>query len=164
MVTVLPNGDVQNVTLASLDDAPPEPPPPVPVVLESPRPSPTAESRPPRTAALPSQRIAALVTGGLGIVGIGVGAYLGVRAMNDHDSPGAICTTNPCSRQSISLNNDAGSSADASTVTFIAGLAAVGAGTLLWFWKPGTSSESHPVSVAPILAPGRGGVEIHGAF
>jgi hypothetical protein len=162
-VTVLSNGDVQNVTLGSLEDAPPAPPPPpAPAVFETPRPQPVAETQV-RTSALSSQRIAALVVGGLGVASIGVGSYFGVRAINDHDAPGALCTTSPtCSTMSTSLNNDAGTSADVSTVTIIAGLAGLGVGTFLWVWKP--SPETRAVAVVPVLAPGRGGVELTGSF
>jgi hypothetical protein len=163
-VTVLPNGDVQNVTLASLEDAAAAPPPPPPLIVETPRPSPVAESPPARTSALSSQRIAALVVGGLGVVSVGVGTYFGVRAINDHNGTDALCTMMPCMPKTISLNNDAGTSADVSTVTIIAGLAGLGVGTFLWFWKPSPSSESRPVAVVPVLAPGRGGVEVTGSF
>jgi hypothetical protein len=161
-VTVLSDGDVQNVTVTQLEDAPAAPP--APAAFESLRPGPAAESPPTHTSGLSSQRIAALTVAGLAVVSIGVGTYSGITAIHDHDSPEGVCTTNPCSTQSKSLNDDAGTYADVSTVTIIAGLAGLGVGGFLWLWKPSLGSDSKSVSLEPIVAPGRGGLELVGGF
>jgi hypothetical protein len=85
-----------------------------------------------------------------------VGTYFGIRAIQDHDSPEAP--------GNAALNSQAGTAADTSTVTMLLGLAGVGVGTFLWFFRPGPGSDSKPVAVVPTFAPGRGGVEVTGRF
>jgi serine/threonine-protein kinase len=100
----------------------------------------------------------------LGVVGVGVGSYFGVRAIQKHGDPGATCTTNPCSTASTSLNSDAKTAADISTVSFVAALVGLGVGGVLWFTDTRASPDKPRVSVVPALGPGRGGMNVSGTF
>lgn len=82
---------------------------------------------------LSTRRTWALVSGGASVLGIAAGSYFGIRAIVKHDAPGTLCTSSPCSSTSTSLNNQAKFAADASTVSFAVGLAALGVGAFLWF-------------------------------
>jgi hypothetical protein len=165
MLTVRGDGDVQTVTLTALEDLPPVSTTPAPSLLgEVSRLSPTAEPQSLPRQSLSPRQIGGIATGATGVVAIGVGTYFGIKAVSDHDAPGALCMSHPCSTQSLSLNDSAKVAADASTVTLILGLSALGTGTVLWFWKRRGSAESKATVVGPIVAPGRAGVEVTGCF
>jgi hypothetical protein len=154
-VRVGPDADVQTATLAPLEDEAPPPPPPVvappppPVVAPPPR-----VEAPPPPAGLSSRRIVALATGAAGVIGLGLGTYFGVTAITKHNDPNAACpgAASNCSAQ-IDLNNQAGFNADASTVSFAVGLAALGVGAFLWFGDSGVS-----------VSPGVGRLAVSGSF
>ena len=159
-VRVGPQGDVQTTTLASLEDAPSEVAPVVsspPATTSSPDVASTrapieTKSAPAPHPGLSTRREWALVAAGVGVLGVGAGSFLGLRAIGDHHDPGAICTTSPCSSTSVSLNNDAKLSADVSTASFAVGLVAVGLAAFLWFGDSVT------------IAPGVGSVQVAGRF
>jgi PEGA domain len=73
----------QSVT-ADLDLEPPPPPPPPVVVAPPPPPPPTPITPPPPPE--PRSKLPAYVTGGLAIVGAGVGTAFGILALNDKSS------------------------------------------------------------------------------
>ena len=86
------------------------------------------------------------------MLGVGAGSVLGIIAIDKHHADGATCTTSPCSQTSKTLNGQAGTAADASTVAFSVGLVALGVGAFLWFGD----------SVA--VAPGVGRLDVSGRF
>lgn len=82
------------------------------------------------------QRIAAVVIGGVGVVGLGVGAALGVTAMSTLDESASSCNdeTDICSSQTgIDLRDEAILQSHVSTVGFVAGGALLGLGAVLFF-------------------------------
>jgi len=148
-VRVGPDGDVQTASLGALQDEPAPPvaptPAPVPPLIVAPPPPVTPPPRiepPPPRAGLSTRRTVALVTGAAGLVGLGLGSYFGLTAISKHDSPDAA-----------SLNSQAASDADASTVSFAVALTALGVGAFLWF---GDSNVS--------VTPGVGSLMIRGGF
>jgi hypothetical protein len=132
----------------SAPPSPPAPPPPAPQPQRAdvPRSAPRVAS-----AGLSPRRIAALITGSAGLVGVGLGTYFGLTAVARRNDPSSICTAKPCTHAD-DLNNQAGFNADASTVSFALGLAALGAGAFLWF-----GDSVH-------VAPGVGSVAVTGRF
>jgi len=165
LVKVLPDGDVQTVTLKPLEDAEPAP-------LPSPPPSPaTPPPAPPPQVVVPAEhhglstrRAAGLATAAGGLVGVGIGTYFGLLAIQKHGAPGATCDTTPCLPQSYTLNSQAGTAADISTVAFAAGVVALGVGAFLWLGDSSERGDKASVSVVPSLGPGRGGVDLAGRF
>jgi hypothetical protein len=153
-VQVGPNADVQTVTIAALDDEAPAPAPSAATVAPAPTPaSPAAETpAPPASTGLSTRRTWALVSGGIGAAGVIAGSVAGIVAIAKHNANDATCTSNPCSQQSLSLNRDAGTAADISTVTFAVGLVGLGLGAFLWF---GDSSVSVSPGVASVQVSGR---------
>lgn len=127
-VRVGPDGDSQTATLTALEDAPAAPPapPPPPVVAPPPpaQPPPVESVPPPSNGALSSRRTLALGVASAGVVGVALGTYFGIAAISKHDDPNAP--------GNVDLNNQAKFSADASTVSFIAGAVALGVGAFLW--------------------------------
>ncbi len=170
VVKVAPDGDVQTVTLKALEDATPvlepaPPPPPVaPPVVEAPLPPPPVPA-PPEHHGMSTRKTIGLVSVAAGVVGVGLGTYFGVVAIQDHGNSNATCTTSPkCSTQSTSLTSQAGTAADISTVAFAAGLVALGVGAFLWLGDSSGRSDKPTVSLVPSLGPGRGGVDLAGSF
>ena len=166
VVTVGREGDVQTAVVAALADELPPDPPPLPAAASSlfpraARPAidvPTAES-----VGLSTRRKFALASAGLGVVGLGVGSYFGLSAIQKHGDPAATCTTTPCSSTSVSLNDEAKLAADVATVSFVIGLAALGGAAFLWFGDTPVRSTAQ-VRLSPSFRPGRSSVELTGAF
>ena len=79
-----------------------------------------------------------VVTGAAGLVGLGLGSYFGLTAISKHQA---------------SLDNQAGSDADASTVSFVVALAALGVGAFLWFGESNVT-----------VTPGVGSLMVRGGF
>lgn len=99
------------------------------------------------------QRIAALVTGGVGIVGLGVGGAFGIKAI--------VCKGNKteCSA------NDFDTLTTGSTVSFLVGGVAIVGATVLWLTAPSKKPKSQTsMSIVPILGDGIAGGVVAGSF
>jgi hypothetical protein len=151
---------------------------------------PTAEALPPAAATLgaaaappPSQPVSeppppkdvppapaknhtlAYVVGGVGIVGIGVGSYFGLRAMSKNKDAEAFCNgDNVCNdQQGIDLTEEARDAALISNIGFAVGGAALAAGIVLYVVAPG-SDETQALRIAPSIARNGGGLSVGGNF
>jgi hypothetical protein len=99
-----------------------------------------------------------LVTGGAGLVGIGIGAVFGLMASSDKNS--ANCDSNGyCDPGRL---HDARNHADASTAGFVAGGVLLAAGVALAVFAP--SGSGARVQVAPAVADRSAGVVVSGVF
>jgi serine/threonine-protein kinase len=128
----------------------------VPALGESATTPATPESTPGST-----QRTLGLVVGGVGIVGIGIGSFFGVQAMNQENDAKTHCRTDTyCTQQGVDLGNAAKTSATVSTVAFIAGGAALAAGVVLYFMAPKRKGPAVGLSVGP----GSVGLGVGGAW
>lgn len=88
---------------------------------------------------LGGQKIAALVVGGLGVVGIGVGLGFGAAASGSWDDAEARCSggaLDRCDSEGIALGEDAASAATIATVGVVAGGALLVGGVVLWLTAP----------------------------
>ncbi len=104
------------------------------------------------------QKTAAIVVGGVGIVGIGVGAVFGAQAFSNWSTAKNDCNTQGfCGSGTAadSAKSSAQSAATISTIAFVAGGAAVVGGAILWFTAP-----SGAVQVGPTV----GGFSMRGTF
>jgi hypothetical protein len=164
VANVSPAGDVQTVTLAPLEDAPPTASRPS-AAPESPMPAaqtPLFALRTSEPHGISTRRQIGLVSTAVGVVGLGVGSYFGVLAFRKHNEPGGgTCTELPCDS---SLQGEAASAADASTATFAAGLVGLALGAILWFGDSSGSGDRPVVSVLPSVGPGRGGLQLSTHF
>jgi hypothetical protein len=115
-------------------------------------------SRPQDEGSTTTQQIG-LVLGGVGLVGIGVGSYFGVRAISKRSDAEEGCTLGPegdgCPHESVDLNQDAKDSARIANLGLGIGIVALLAGTYLVLdgapAKPAESSKLRPVSVGVAL-------------
>ena len=117
-----------HVAVPVLEDAPPEPAP-RPTVIVVPR-----DSGPPPGQA---QRLTGLVAGAVGLVGVGVGSYFGLRAKSANDEAEAShCDPRFCDAEGESLKDQARSRATVSTVAFLGGGLLLAVGAVLYFTAP----------------------------
>ncbi len=118
-------------------------------------------------------RTASYVLMGAGVVGIGVGAVMGGLAMGDVGtarSDATLCPDNLCSPKGRALVNEASTKALVSSVALPVGLAAAGAGVVLYILggpsaaKKGQAAPVRAVAISPFVGPGGGAVSISGRF
>jgi serine/threonine-protein kinase len=119
-----------------------------------------ADARPAeRAGGLGTQRVIALVSGGLGIVGVAAGTFFGLRAVsqkNDyqaHVGADGRCADATCE----SSSHDAFASGTLSTIAFVAGGVLLATGAVLWLSAP-------KMRVAPIAGSRAAGLAIQGGF
>ena len=99
---------------------------------------------------------------GIGAVGIGVGAFFGLKAKSTYDEPfdGGLCdhTTNGCTPEGQSKVDDAHSQATISTIGFVAGGALLVGGIVLLVTAPSKTTGS--VRITPSFGANGGGLSI----
>lgn len=184
--------DKKSVDIPALEKKPDEPAPVATAQVTTPPPSTTAQvtAPAPTTTASPGtgapigssdkdaisdpgsgRRKVALVLGGVGVVGIGVGAVFGLKAKSQHDDALARCPTSPCSdEKGVTLNQSAQTSALITDVTMGLGVAAIGAGVIVWLTAPSARSSAPAskttgsLTIAPTPLPGGAGALIAGRF
>jgi hypothetical protein len=108
-------------------------------------------------------RTAGLVVASVGLVGVGVGAFLGLRAsaVYDESNENGHCTADRCDAEGKELRSSAFDLATGSTLAFAIGGAAIVAGGLFWFLAP---REKHPTAVVPVLGHGQAGLVVSRRF
>jgi len=112
----------------AIDDTPPPPPPKPKPAFE---PKPIAPPEP--SGGLSALQWTGIGAAGVGVIGIGVGTFFGLRAASLKDD--AACTTT-CTTEGDRILADARSAGTVSTISFIAGGALLVGGALLYFLAP----------------------------
>jgi hypothetical protein len=112
-----------------------------------------------------TQRVVALTIGGGGVAGIVVGVITGLMAREAYDQARASCVvgSNLCAPSGVSQIHSAQDLAAASTISFLTGAAAVGAGAIVFFTAP----KSKPLAGARVaVAPATqgAGLSVLGRF
>jgi hypothetical protein len=146
----------------------PESPPPAPALSNEAAPQSGAGSPPAPTVAdttesnhgLGAQRTLALVSGAVGLVGVGVGTYFGLQSASKHSDATAKCPQSQCPRtpdgeQGLGLWNDASTAGNRSTVAFVVGGVGLAGAAVLWFTAPNSSAR---------VGVGVGSVQLRGAW
>lgn len=141
----------------------PPPAAPAAAVQES-SPSGAPPAKPAPGSSLSTQQTLGIVLGGVGLVGVGIGSYFGVRAISknsdaeQHCPRGALCDD----QQGEDLTNKAQSAARASNLAFAigGGLLAVGAVVYL----TGAKKHEDRVALVPVLGPGTAAGSLVGRF
>jgi tetratricopeptide (TPR) repeat protein len=112
-------------------------------------------------------QVAGIISGAIGLVGIGFGVGFGFDAKSSADRAHDDCDGNNCrTQQGVDAANDAKRAATVSTVSFIAGGAlSVLAVTLLVVGSGGSSErEQAGLRLAPYAGPGSAGTTLTGTF
>lgn len=114
-----------------------------------------------------AQKTFAIVVGGVGIVGVGVGSFFGLRASSKWSQAKSDCAGG-CSNDAVAQTekNDAHTAATLSTIAFGVGVSALLGATLLWFTAPTASAPTTRTSlrVQPAAGAGSGALILRGAF
>jgi hypothetical protein len=135
------------------------PPTTVEVAVAAPPPSPSES----HDSAGAPQRMAGIIVGGVGIVGLAVGTGFVLSAKSKYDTSLTDCvqgTPNVCNATGVSERNSARTSGDIASVAFGVGIAAVASGVVLWFTAPSGRSDAARVG----LVPAPGGALLRGEF
>jgi len=115
-----------------------------------------------------TQRSLAVASAGVGVAGIAVGAILGlgVSAKMNRARSGCSEGNSGCSPEALALQDQAHSSALASTIAFGVGAAGIVGGIALWLTAPKAAGEPTEVTVqaAPLLGFGTAGVQAVGRW
>lgn len=160
-IEVPPGGEVRKITVPALTEAPEAPAAPeAQPAAAAAAPPPPPPSEPPPSTGLGTQKILALVAGGIGVVGAGIGAGFGLRSKAKHDAGDKHCDGSVCRDQTgVSLRSDAISAGNISTAGFVVGAVGLAAGTVLWVTAKGEREREH---VAVGIGPGR--ISVKGAW
>ncbi|HET9957914.1 MAG TPA: hypothetical protein VFQ61_25625 [Polyangiaceae bacterium] len=95
-------------------------------------------------------RIGAVAAGGVGVVGIGLGTFFGLKSMSKRDDAEKHCTGSTCTDdEGVELRSDARAAGNASTVAFAAGAVALAAGAVLWFTARDAEAPTAGLRVGP---------------
>ncbi|HVY27723.1 MAG TPA: hypothetical protein VHB79_14310 [Polyangiaceae bacterium] len=121
---------------------------------------------PPRNAAdgMTTQQTLGLVVGAVGLVGVGLGSYFGIRAIKRNSDADTYCSDAKwCQeQQGVDLNDKARRDATASNIAFAAGALLIGTGTVLYL--TGGRSDADRVALVPLLGPGTAAAGVSGRF
>lgn len=100
---------------------------------------------PPATAtaatALTPLRTAALAAGGVGLLGLGLGSFFGLRAIGQWDDSRPLCPADRCTGEGYDLAQSASRSGKYSTAFFALGVAGLGTGVALWLVAPSSTAS-----------------------
>jgi hypothetical protein len=89
-----------------------------------------------------TQRTIALVTGTVGVIGLGLGSYYGIRAASKNSDAHDACPNRTCSPAGFEVHQQAQTAATLSNVFVIGGAALLGAGIVLYFTAPKKETTS----------------------
>jgi hypothetical protein len=170
-----PGGHVLQVTVPQLEletvAEPPASASAVPEVAAAEASSDEPQAPAPPPAPSPSKGAswtAGILLTSLGVVGIGVGGYFGLRAISKNNDSMAYCSkANECLAQGGSLRDEAKNSATISTIAVGAGIAAAGIGVVLMLTSAGESPHSPTATgfwIRPGVGPGSAGVQLGTRF
>jgi hypothetical protein len=87
------------------------------------------------------QRPVAMGVTGLGVVGLGVAAFLGLRARSQWSDAQPLCPQGNCTSHGYSLWNDSKTTATYATVAFALGAAVAAGGVALWITAPAPHAQ-----------------------
>jgi hypothetical protein len=114
-----------------------------------------------------TQKIVGLVTGGVGVVGLALGAVFGLMSTSAWNNAKSACGGNPSLCTDVpsgqSDRSTALSEATVSTVGFVAGGALLATGAVL-FLTGGSRESATGLAFAPAVGPRQAGMALGGAF
>jgi hypothetical protein len=116
-------------------------------VAESTRAVAASDAAPGKTS-LGTQRTLALVSGGVGLVGVGLGSFFGLRAKSKLDDANAAGCDKTCSTQrGHEANEDAIAAGNVATIAFVVGAVALTGGVVLWLTAKPTAEPGVAVGM-----------------
>jgi hypothetical protein len=141
----------------------PETPTPAPPTSAGTGKEPSPPLLPPAKHGLTTGQTLGLVVGGVGVVGLGLGTYFGVRAIGKNSDAEAFCSgDNRCTQSGIDLTDKAKKDATAANIAFAAGGALIAIGGVIFFSTG--QSDTDRVALVPLLGPNTAAASISGSF
>lgn len=108
---------------------------------------------------LGTQKVLALVAGGAGVVGLGLGGAFGLVALSKKNDAQSACAGTCATQAAADRWSDAASAGNASTIAFVAGGVALAGAAVLWLTAPGAGTgQGTKVGVGP------GGLQVKGVW
>lgn len=121
-----------------------------------------------QTSAWPLQKTLGLVAGGVGVVGLGVGGFFGLRAINKNEDSKPYCDDNGnCIEPGYGYREDARSAGNIATVGLAVGAVGLIGGAVLFFTAPSgelSAQSAQGLRVMPSVATDRADVIVTGSF
>jgi tetratricopeptide (TPR) repeat protein len=154
---------------APVQPAPAPAPPAAPVSPPTTAVAPPPSHEPPETVSRGSGwRTGGIMVGALGLGALSTSVVLGVLAKSRNDDANKLCNGAACTTQEgVSLAHDAGTFATASTVTFAAGLGALGLGVTMYLLAPhgaSAAAQTGSARLEPQVGPGSAAILLRGSF
>jgi hypothetical protein len=136
-------------------------PPPQATVAEPPALTPAGGAV---SQGLGTQKILAIVAGGIGLAGLGVGTGFGIVALSKKSSAQGICPTAECPTPAgVNDWSSAVSAGNVSTVGFVLGGVGIAGAAVLWFTAPRSTGASAGAASARVGL-GPGGISLKGTW
>ncbi len=152
---VIREGAKRRQEVVSLAVPPAKPPAP----LAASKTGPSVALEPPPSGG--AQRTAAFVLGGVGMVGLGLGAFFGLRARATYNDASSHCpTSSSCDDRGVTGGRDAHTEATVSTIAFAAGGTLLAGGVILYLTAP----RQGAVGLQPAAGTNMAGLRLGGAW
>ncbi len=135
----------------------PSPSPPAPAPVATPATPPEAPS------VHEGSRVPGWIVGGVGVVGLGVGAAFAIDSLSIKQQADKECPAKQCTAHGTSLVSDATTAANIATAGLVVGVVGVAVGGWLIF-HPLHFSSGSSARLAPYVASDRAGVALEGAW
>jgi hypothetical protein len=139
VVVELAEGESKDVTVEPGPLLPEQPPTPTPATV-----APVRSERPGGRSPL---WYGAIASGAVGIIGLGIGTYLGIQAINGKNSDG--CNGDVCIGDAKTKRDSALQAGNESTVAFVTGGVFLAAGIALWVLAPSRTATRAPILLLP---------------
>jgi len=168
VVSLAGDADRQTLQVTLLAIAPPVPVTPPPVPQPQPRPPPVIDVAP-AEGGLTGIQIGALVVGGVGVVGVAIGAIMGGAALGATSDLESQCVADEasgtwgCDDEGLAQKDSIATQATVSTVGFVAGGALVATGVVM-FLLGGQDGGSEAARLLPHIGPADVGLGLEGRF
>lgn len=143
-VIVGANGDKKTLEVPELEDLPKADAGQADATMPRAAPDAPVEAK---SGGMSARGITGLVIAGVGVVGLGVGAYFGVTALGKKSDSSPFCGQNgagpnDCNAQGVALRSDAMSAGTISTVFIVAGGVATVAGLVVFLTAPSSKAKA----------------------
>jgi hypothetical protein len=116
-----------------------------------------------------TQRLAGLVVGGIGVIGVAIGAVTGAIAISKEKTSRDACPSDPCATaDGFQANEDARTLARVSTIAFVAGGVVLATGAVIWLTAPraktAAAAAAGGVRLSPLLDRRSAGLGVLGTW
>jgi hypothetical protein len=148
-VTLAADGDAKTLEVPALTPAPAEPPPPPTAAASQAAP-------PPAPPSMLLRDVATVGLAAVGVAGVALGSYFGVKAINLEHAAQGECPNGRCTQDAASKSRSATSNADLSTGAVAIGVAGLAGAAVLLFTRhaPPVEASFGPSSAALLVTGG----------